>query len=284
VRNKITLVVLYWQFSGREIPNLKNMDVIRFKCPFLGCIEHFGSTNGVRHHWNSIHKDHAVPEMAAASLRAIYVRDGDSNLQPFEPVHDTMHDSNSHAVTDSQLIVMMGLDENSASIIDVNSAGKFGRTCRFGSFPSVQVQVSTDDNNWTSSCSAFISECTQRIQSISVHEQLVLSDSDKSFVPVRNAADNYTYVLASCSLLFNNAARRDDISSLVQFLDCTYPNKRVATVDNVKFLLLECLMDQSPAQKIQSKFLSWMIWLYQGKTQYTCPDRCENTAVSICTC
>ena len=107
---------------------------------------------------------------------------------------------------------------------------------------------------------------------------------DKSFVPARNAADNYTYVLASCSLLFNNAARRDDISSLVQFLDCTYPNKCVATVDNVKFLLLECLMDQSPAQKIQSKFLSWMIWLYQGKTQYTCPDRCENTAVSICTC
>jgi hypothetical protein len=223
--------------------------------------------------------------MAAGSLRAVYVRDGDNNFQPFEPVHD----SNSHAVTDSQLIAMMGLDENSASIIDVNSAGKFGRTCRFASFPSVQGQVSTDDNNWTSACSAFISECTQRIQSISVHEQLVLSDSDKSFVPVRNAAENYTYVLAFFFsllfyLLFHNAARRDDIAILVQFLDCTYPNKRVATVENVKFLLLECLMDQSPAQKIQSKFLSWMIWLYQGKTQYTCPDRCENTAVLYCTC
>jgi len=181
---------------------------------------------------------------------------------------------------DPQLIAMMGLDENSASIIDVNSAGKFGRTCRFGSFPSVQVQIPNDNDNWTSACSAFISQCTQRIQSISMHEQLVLSDSDKSFVPVRNAADNYTYVLAYCSLLFNNAACRDDIASLVQFLDCTYPNKRVASVDTVKFLLLECLMDQSPAQKIQSKFLSWMIWLYQGKTQYTCPDRCENTAVS----
>ena len=175
------------------------MDVIRFKCPL--CIEHFGSTNGVRHHWASVHTGLAVPEMAAASLRSVYVRDGHNNFQPFEPVHD----SNSHAVTDSQLIAMMGLDENSASIIDVNSAGKFGRTCRFGSFPSVQVQLSTetDDNNWTSACSAFISECTQRIQSISVHEQLVLSDSDKSFVPVRNAAENYTYVLAFFfSLLF----------------------------------------------------------------------------------
>jgi hypothetical protein len=258
------------------------MDVIRFKCPFLGCLEHFGSTNGVRHHWTAIHNDHAVPQMTAASLRAVYVCDDKNNFHPIEAVHDTMHVPESHAVTDSELIAMMGLDENSASIIDVNSSGKFGRTCRFASYPCVQIQV-PNDNNWTSACSAFISQCTQRIQSISVHEQLVLSDSDKSFVPVRNAAGHYTYVLVPCSLLFNDTARRVDIASLVQFLDCSFPSRRVASVESVQNVLLECLTDQSPAQKTQSKFLSWMIWLYQGKTEYTCPDRCKNTVVSYCT-
>jgi len=178
------------------------MDVIRFKCPFLGCLEHFGSTNGVRHHWSAVHNDIARPELTASSLRSVYVRDGANNLQPLEVVHEGLHEVDSHAVTDSQLIAMMGLDESSASMIDVNSSGKFGRTCRFASFASVQIQV-PNDNNWTPACSAFISQCTQRIQNISVHEQLVLSDSDKSFVPVRNAADNYTYVLAFFRLLLS---------------------------------------------------------------------------------
>jgi hypothetical protein len=85
---------------------------------------------------------------------------------------------------------MMGLDETSASVVDVNSAGKFGRTCRFGTFPSIQIEV-PPENNWMAACSAYISQCTQKIQGLSVHEQFVLSDSDKTFVPVKNAADNY---------------------------------------------------------------------------------------------
>ena len=250
-----------------------NMDVVRYMCPFEGCKNHFGSTNGVRHHWLITHRDHVLPELVASSMRALYVLDNTNKLQPFEPVHDALMASESPVVTDSELIVMMGLDESSASIVDVNSAGKFGRTCRFATFLSIHIEI-PDQNNWLESCSAFISQCTQKIQSISVHEQLVLSDSDKTFVPVKNAADNYVYVLTRYNSLITDAALRDDIASLVQFVDCSSPCRRVANIQNVQILLLECLTDPSPKQKIQSKLLSWMIWLYQGKTQFTCPDRC----------
>jgi hypothetical protein len=69
-------------------------------------------------------------------------------------------------------------------------------------------------------------------------------------------------------------ARRADIASLVQFIDLSSPSRRIASIENVQKLLLECLTDPSPSQKIQSKLLNWMIWLYQGKTEFTCPDRC----------
>jgi hypothetical protein len=206
-------------------------------------------------------------------MRALYVLDNTNKLQPFEPVQDALMVSDSSVVSDSELIVMMGLDENSASIVDVNSAGKFGRTCRFATFPSIHVEI-PEQNNWVASCSAFISQCTQNIQNISVHEQLVLSDSDKTFVPVKNAADNYVYVLIHCSSLISDTALRDDIASLVQFLDCSSTSRRVATLENVQILLLECLTDPAPAHKTQSNLLRWMIWLYQGKTEFTCPDRC----------
>ena len=80
-------------------------------------------------------------------------------------------------------------------------------------------------------------------------------------------------------LFFNDIALRDDIASLVQFLDCNSTNRRIETVENVQILLLECLTDKSPAAKTQSKLLSWLIWLYQGKTQFTCPDRLIKTIV-----
>jgi hypothetical protein len=41
----------------------------RYKCPFLTCEEHFGSTNGVRWHWKSMHPEVPVPELHAARLR-----------------------------------------------------------------------------------------------------------------------------------------------------------------------------------------------------------------------
>lgn len=249
------------------------MDVVRYVCPFEGCEEHFGSTNGVRHHWLHAHKSCTLPPLVGSSLRAVYVLDNANNLKPFEPIHDALLPHDSPAVTDSQLISMMGLDETSSSFVDPNSAGKFGRACRFASFPSIQLEV-PKENNWLSACSAYISQCTERIQRISVHEQLVLSDSDKTFVPVKNAADNYAYVLKSSRLLINDTTRRDDIASLVQFLDCIAASSRTATVENVHLLLLDCLTDPSPAQKNQSKLLSWMIWMYQKKTQFTCPNRC----------
>lgn len=77
-----------------------------------------------------------------------------------------------------------------------------------------------------------------------------------------------------CNLFFNYTACRHDIALLVQFLDCCSKNKRLATVENVQILLLECLTDPAPAHKTQSNLLRWMIWLYQGKTEFTCPDRC----------
>ena len=166
------------------------MQVVRYLCPFEGCLEHFASTNGVRHHWLTAHPAVVVPPMVASSLRALYVLDIHNKLQRFEPVHDALMVSDSPAVTDSEIIAMMGLDETSASVVDVNSAGKFGRTCRFGTFPSIQIEV-PPENNWMAACSAYISQCTQKIQGLSVHEQFVLSDSDKTFVPVKNAADNY---------------------------------------------------------------------------------------------
>ena len=73
--------------------------------------------------------------------------------------------------------------------------------------------------------------------------------------------------------IFNDIDLRDDIASLVQFLDCNSTTRRIETVEIVQILLLECLTDKSPAAKTQSKLLSWLIWLYQGKTQFTCPDR-----------
>ena len=179
------------------------MEVIRFKCPFEGCPYHFGSTNGVRHHWLINHPHHDLPKLAESLLKTVYVLDSDNEFQPFKPVHDANTLTDSPTVTDSELIVMMGLDETSASVVDVNSAGKFGRTCRFATFPSVQIEV-PNQNNWLAACSAFISQCTQKIQSLSVHEQLVLSDSDKTFVPVKNATDNYVSVLMHCSVSFTN--------------------------------------------------------------------------------
>ena len=77
-----------------------------------------------------------------------------------------------------------------------------------------------------------------------------------------------------CNFLFDDNTRRHDIALLVQFLDCSLKNQRVATVENVHILLLECLTDPAPAHKTQSNLLRWMIWLYQGKTEFTCPDRC----------
>ena len=179
------------------------MDVVRYVCPFEGCQEHFGSTNGVRHHWLIAHHTHDVPALLGSSLRALYVLDSGNNLVPFKP-HNAPLPSDSAAVatvTDSELISMMGLDETSASFIDPNSAGKFGCTCRFAAFPSVQVEV-PPQNNWLTACSAYLSQCTQKIQTISVHEQLVLSDSDKTFVPVKNASQNYAYVFCN-SLYFS---------------------------------------------------------------------------------
>ena len=166
------------------------MDVARYLCPFEGCLEHFATTGGVRHHWLAAHPEVVVPPLVASSLRALYVLDGDDKLQRFEHVHNALTVSDSPEVTDSEIIAMMGLDETSASVVDVNSAGKFGRTCRFGTFPSIQIEVPLE-NSWMAACSAYISQCTQKIQGLSVHEQFVLSDSDKTFVPVKNAADNY---------------------------------------------------------------------------------------------
>jgi hypothetical protein len=77
-----------------------------------------------------------------------------------------------------------------------------------------------------------------------------------------------------CNFLFDDNARRHDIALLVQFLDCSLKNRRLATVENVHILLLECLTDPAPAHKTQSNLLRWMIWLFQGKTEFTCPDRC----------
>ena len=77
-----------------------------------------------------------------------------------------------------------------------------------------------------------------------------------------------------CNLVFIDIATRHDIALLVQFLDCSLKNKRVATVENVHILLLECLTDPAPANKTPSNLFRWMIWLYQGKTEFTCPDRC----------
>jgi hypothetical protein len=166
------------------------MDIVRYLCPFEGCLEHFATTSGVRHHWLSAHPELAVPNLVASSLRTRYNLDSDNKLLRSEHVHDALTVSDSPAVTDSEIIAMMGLDETSASVVDVNSAGKFGRTCRFGTFPSIQIEV-PPENNWMAACSAYISQCTQKIQGLSVHEQFVLSDSDKTFVPVKNAADNY---------------------------------------------------------------------------------------------
>ena len=166
------------------------MQVVRYLCPFKGCQDHFASTNGVRHHWLTAHPEVVIPPMVASSLRALYVHDFDGKLQRFKPVHDALTVSDFLEVTDSEIIAMMGLDQTSASVVDVNSAGKFGRTCRFGTFLSIQIEV-PHENNWMAACSAYISQCTQKIQGLSVHEQFVLSDSDKTFVPVKNAADNY---------------------------------------------------------------------------------------------
>jgi hypothetical protein len=166
------------------------MQVVRYLCPFQCCQEHFATTSGVRHHWLAAHPEVVVPPIVASSLRVLYNTDIHNNLQRFEPVHDTLTVSDSPAVTDSEIIAMMGLDETSASVVDFNSAGKFGRTCRFGTFPSIQIDV-PPENNWMAACSAYISQCTQKLQALSVHEQFVLSDSDKTFVPVKNAADNY---------------------------------------------------------------------------------------------
>ena len=77
-----------------------------------------------------------------------------------------------------------------------------------------------------------------------------------------------------CNFLFDDNTRRHDIALLVQFLDCSLKSRRLATVENVHILLLECLTDPAPAHKTQSNLLRWMIWLYQGKTEFTCPDRC----------
>jgi hypothetical protein len=173
-----------------DLHNSYIMDVVRYLCPFEGCLEHFATTSGVRHHWLAAHPEVVVPPMVASSLRAVYVLDSDNKLQRFEHVHNALTVSDSPEVTDSEIIAMMGLDETSASVVDVNSAGKFGRTCRFGTFPSIQIEVPLE-NSWMAACSAYISQCTQKIQGLSVHEQFVLSDSDKTFVPVKNAADNY---------------------------------------------------------------------------------------------
>ena len=43
--------------------------VVRYKCPFPTCEEHFGSTPGIRSHWKSTHVDVAVPEITAARTR-----------------------------------------------------------------------------------------------------------------------------------------------------------------------------------------------------------------------
>jgi hypothetical protein len=43
--------------------------VIRYKCPFATCEEHFGSTSGIRHHWKIMHVNAAVPEITAARTR-----------------------------------------------------------------------------------------------------------------------------------------------------------------------------------------------------------------------
>ena len=75
--------------------------------------------------------------------------------------------------------------------------------------------------------------------------------------------------------------RSSDVALLVHFINELTSSSKMSSSENVQALLVMALTDRAGKTKQQSMLFSFMVWLYQNDTKYTCPDQFQHACVHV---
>lgn len=164
-----------------------------FTCPFPDCNKRYSTVPGIRKHWSSS-TGHIgeCPRLIGTNL--------------FTSQTSQSNGQHSDDPNDNALIDMMGLTDGN---VDTRSSGRFARASGLGAHPcgevysqpcvvyksvttlAVDVPCAMDLGPWETAVGAFFAICKEGIEECSIHCKLLLAESGKSFVSVKNAIENY---------------------------------------------------------------------------------------------